>query len=164
MVGVMNALPRQGIPLRPDYGALIADQRRSLYRALAARTLGALRREEPSHIVKRSWPDDARACLLTRAASVPTATGGPLSQTRIGDLLLIAPGSAAAQLFARCMNLDFGGGVFEYKIPYPAAYPVPIFVGEGGAIPVVDGNFGSTTVGPVRKLAFATTISHELAV
>jgi Phage capsid family len=136
--------------------------RKNFHRTCAALALGTLNKEPADAIVKRSWPDDPRCAVLTRAASTPTATGGPLSQVKVGDLLLVAPGSAAARLFQRCLQLDFSGGIYEFRIPFVGAHPQPLFVPEGGAAPVVQANFGSATVGPVKKLMFIATLSREL--
>lgn len=158
-----SAPSARGIPLRPDAGALLADQRRSLHRALAAKVLGVTTREPAHRIVERVWGDDYRAALIVKAPSAPTtAAGSPLSQTRVGDLLLIAPGSAAAQLFQRCLRLDFDGGVSQYLVPYIGTHPTPLFVAEGSPVPVVQGVFGHAALGPVKKLIFITTVSNEL--
>jgi hypothetical protein len=53
--------------------------------------------------------------------------GAGISQTRIGDLLLLAP--AAAKLFSQCMRLDFNGGVLQFNIPHAAAHATPLFAG-----------------------------------
>jgi hypothetical protein len=160
----MNALtPRQGIPLRPDAAALVADQRRSLHRAIAAKVIGARSREPAHQIVNRAWPDDIRASLIVRAPTTPTTTtaAAALTQTRTSDLLLVAPGSAAAQLFSRCLRLDFDG-ISQFLVPYVGAHPTPLFVGEGAPIPVGQAALGHATVGPVHKLAFITTLTNEL--
>jgi hypothetical protein len=159
----MNALAPRGIPLRVDRDALVADQRRSLYRAIAAKVLGARSREPAHRIVERAWPDDHRAMLITRAPTTPTSTtaAAALAQTRTGDLFLVAPGSAAAQLFSRCPRLDFDG-VSQFLVPYVGAHPTPLFVAEGAPIPVGQAGLGHATVGPVHKLAFITTLSNEL--
>jgi hypothetical protein len=76
-------------------------------------------------------------------------------------LLLIAPPSAAAKLFARGMQLDFAG-VLQYLVPHVSTHPVPLFVAEGAPIPVVQGATSKATVGPVKKLAFAFAISNAI--
>jgi hypothetical protein len=83
------------------------------------------------------------------------------SQTHVANLLLVAPGSAAAQLFDRCMKLDFTG-VYQINVPYAGAHATPTFVGEGLPINVVRTLTASTTVGPVKKFGFITSATREL--
>src|SRR5262249_12698456 len=75
--------------------------------------------------------------------------------------LLVAPGSAAAQLFDACLRLNFDG-VLTYLVPHVATHPVPLFVAEGGIVPVVQAATASTTVGPGRKLSFIVGLTREL--
>jgi hypothetical protein len=136
-------------------------ERRDFTRAIAARVLGKLRNEPPERIARKAWGDEGRLPLLTRAPVAPvTSPVAGISQTRVGDLLLVAPGSAAAQLFDRCLKLDFNG-VYQFNIPHPAAHATPLFAGEGLPINVVMSPVATTTVGPVKKLGFITTFTKE---
>jgi hypothetical protein len=138
---------------------------RALFRSLAARVLAKIHGGPPERFARAAWPQDRDAvALITRGAVSPldTVAGAPFLQTRITDLLLgLAPGSAAAQLFARCMRLDFGG-VLQYSIPHVSTRPVPLFVGEGRPIPVSQAALASTTVGPTKKLSYIVTLTREL--
>jgi hypothetical protein len=139
------------------------NDRRAFNRLVAAYVLGKLRHESPAEIIRKTWRDDPRLALLTRAPVTPPAspvTG--ISQTRILDLLLIAPGSAAAKVFARCMQLDFTG-VYQFNIPHAASHATPLFSGEGLPMNVVMSPVATTPVGPVRKLGFITSFTRELA-
>jgi hypothetical protein len=151
------------IPLRLDADELVRRDRLSLHRALAGAVLGKLADQPPEKIVRRAWPDDTKASWLTRAPVSPMDTTGTsaLTATRVSDLLLIAPGSAAAQLFDRCLRLNFDG-VLQYLVPHVATHPLPLFIPEGGIIPTVQAATASTTVGPVRKLAFIVGLTREL--
>jgi len=133
-------------------------------RALAALVLAKRDGVMPVDFVEREWPDDHHAHWLTRSAVVPEFTTGSasaLAPTRVATLLLIAPPSAAAKLFARGMQLDFAG-VLQYLVPHVSTHPVPLFGAEGAPIPVVQGATSKATVGPVKKLAFAFAITREL--
>jgi hypothetical protein len=150
---------RNPVIVPEDRGNGHAD-RQSFCRALAVRTIHKLSRERPWDIVRRAgWTDDHR---LTRAPVSPaTSPVTGVSQTHVGNLLLIAPQSAAAKLFAECMRLDFTG-LYEIVVPYAASHATPQFVGEAMPINVVRSPTASTTVGPVKKLTFITSFTREL--
>jgi hypothetical protein len=139
---------------------------RALFRSIAARVLAKIHGGSPERLARASWPQDrAAVALITRGAVSPldTVAGAAFVQTRITDLLLgLAPGSAAAQLFARSLRFDFEG-VLQYQVPHIAIRPVPLFVGESAPIPVVQPGVASSTIGPTRKLSFIAAISRELA-
>src|SRR5262249_45091456 len=79
----------------------------------------------------------------------------------VRSLLLLAPGSAAAQLFARCLQVDLEG-VLQVSVPHVATHPLPIFVAEGGPTPVVQPSLAKVIVGPARKLSFIVGLTREL--
>jgi hypothetical protein len=137
--------------------------RRDFNRSLAAHALAKMRNETPERIARKAWGDDCRGIpLLTRAPVSPLSSPvTAVSQVHVGDLLLVAPGSAAAQLFARCMRLDFAG-VYQITVPYASSHATPLFAGEALPINVVRSPIATTTVGPVRKLGFITTFTEEL--
>jgi hypothetical protein len=132
--------------------------RQDFTRALACRVLSQLRNEPAERIAKRAWGE---VPLLTRAPSSPMATPQAFSQTHVGDFLLVAPTSTAAQVFDRCMKLDFNG-VYQINVPYAASHATPLFAGEGLPIAVVRSPVATTTVGPVKKFGFITTATREL--
>jgi hypothetical protein len=84
-----------------------------------------------------------------------------LSQTQVGDLQLIAPGSAAAKLFAACTRLDLGRAL-QINVPHASGHATPAFVGEGLPIAVAMSPVATSVLGPARKLAIITTFSREL--
>jgi hypothetical protein len=135
------------------------NDRQDFTRTIAAHALSKLRNEPLERVARKAFGD---VPLLTRAPVTPQSspvTG--VSQTRVGDLMLIAPQSAAAQLFARCMRLDLNG-LYTIQVPYASVHAVPLFAGEGLPINIVKSPVAVTTVGPVRKLSFGTTFSREL--
>src|SRR5262249_34985508 len=149
-------------PLRPDAGELVRRDAQSISRMLAGCVLSKIHGGSPESVVRKAWPDDTRAHVLTRTATSPTDTSTTaLTTTKTSPLLLIAPSSAAARLFDRCLRLDFAG-VLQYYVPYVSTHPVPLFVAEGGVIPFVQPSLNKATVGPVKKLAFGFAITREL--
>src|SRR5215831_1868112 len=160
--------------LRPDFGVLrgetrrpahLRTDRRSFQRALAARVFSHIHKQaSPDEIVARTWPTDDEAGWLTRASMSPDSTTGSaaaLAITKVTSLLLVAPGSAAAQLFDKCLRIDLEG-ILQVNVPHAVTHPTPIFVAEGGPIPVVQGATGKATVGPARKLCFIVPLTREL--
>jgi hypothetical protein len=141
-----------------------AAKTKSLYRALAAMALGQLLRERPLDILERAYPNDHAAALITRAASSPTTTttGADLLGQLSGSFLSgLAPQSAAARLFAQCVQLDFSG-VYQFFIPYASTSPAPVFVGEGLPFPVAQGVLDAAVIGPVHKMLLAVGIVNQL--
>jgi Phage capsid family len=157
----MNAPRPAGIPLRPDRDALAAEQRRAVSRMLTAVAIGGLKRRAASAIMQEYWPGDTRAGMLTKGAVSPTSTASFPAATGVAFLPSLAPQSAGVRLFERSLKLDFAG-VSTYSVPSAATFPPPLFVGESAAIPVVQGDLDTVTVGPTRKLAFIVPISIEL--
>jgi hypothetical protein len=158
----MSYLPehRKGLPLRIDHDAARGAERRDFLRGLACRVLGQLRNEPPERIARKAWRDE-NIPLVARAPSPPMAAPQPFSQTRVGDFLLVAPTSAAAQLFDRCMKLDFNG-IYQITVPYAASHATPLWTGEGLPLNVVRSPVATTAVGPVKKFGFITTATREL--
>jgi hypothetical protein len=164
MIAAMNySARRQGIPLVADPIAVSRDIHRAFERSLAAHALGRVHGQAPDSIVRKAWPDDARAAVMTRAAQSPTDTtnAAALMATRVSPLLLVAPPSAAARLFESCVKLDFTG-VHAFYVPHVNTHPVPVFVSEGSPIAFVQPNTGKATIGPVKKLAFGLAVTEEL--
>jgi hypothetical protein len=151
------------IPLRADPDAIRSDTYRAFHRSLAAHVLGRVHGQSPDMLVRKTWPDDMRTAVLTRAAVSPTDTtsGAALTATKVSPLLLVAPASAAARLFENCVKLDFTG-VHQFNIPHVNTHPVPLWVAEGAVIPFVMPNTGKATVGPTHKLAFGLAVTEEL--
>jgi hypothetical protein len=136
----------------------------SIHRALAAIAVSQITRERPVDILERSCSSDHAAGLIVRAASSPTttATGADLLGHLSGSFLSgLAPQSAAARLFAQCVQLDFSG-VYQFSIPLATTSPAPVFVGEGLPFPVAQAVINRVLIGPVCKMLLAVGIVNEL--
>jgi hypothetical protein len=151
-------------PIVPeDRAAFAAESRRSWHRAIAAHALATLRRnDDAATIVKSTWPNDARAQLIVRGASSPTATADYPSFNPVVAFRSLAPGSAALALFERGLALDLTG-ISTIRIPAVAGLPVqPIFVAEDMAAATLQWTMESTVVGPARKVLIAAVVTREL--
>jgi hypothetical protein len=161
MLAAMTTYPRQGIPLRPDPHALAAADRRSLVRAFTANVLGVVRNQDAGDILRRAWPDDAQAAMIHRAAVSPTLTSDFPAITTATVLPALAPASASARLFARCMQVDLAG-VAMVRVPHVATAPQPGFIVEGEPAPVAQFSLAGVDVGPARKILIQAAVSGEL--
>lgn len=159
----MNAPARQGIPLRPDPGALFSSQRRSFVRAATAMALAARDRQRPDAILAKSWPDDASASRILKGATSPTTSSGYPQVEAITVLPMLAPSSASARLLGAASSVDLAG-VSSVAVPYIGASgrPVVPFVAEGMPMPVVDMTTSVLRVGPVKKLLIGSALTNEL--
>jgi hypothetical protein len=160
-----RALVPEDLDLHP------AAERRAFHRAITAQALGVLRRSDPARILKGAWPNDRTAAMAlqaitTRAASPPTMTTDvPMLQVEAVRVLpLLAPQSAALQLFSRAISLDLTG-VATIRVPNVATILPAKFVSEAGPGPVQQFTVGSAVLGPVRKILIlgATTTELETA-
>jgi hypothetical protein len=152
------------LPIVPEDLGRNGSATRSVARMLASVALGPRLREDPEKLVTKTWPSDIQAELLTRAAVAPTSTtdATALTPTMTGAFLhALAPQSAASRLFDRCLKLDFSAA-HQFLIPYPSLLPVPIFIGEGQPMPMVQASLGSAIVGPTRKILLGSAVSNEL--
>jgi Phage capsid family len=161
MLVSMNEPHLRGIPLRPDASVLRHEQTQSLYRALIATALGRMRNKPAADMVRSLWPDDGGAKWLTRAPTTPLDRSQYPQLTAINLLPLIAPRSAASQLFELALRLNFAG-LNTISVPNAAEVPGALFVGEGKPIPVSQAGLVAATIGPVRKLALITGITREV--
>jgi hypothetical protein len=168
MIAVMSTalLPaRQGIPFRADANAIAAENHRSTMRMLFAVALSPVKKQSAESIIAEHWPNDATAALLTRAAMTPinTTTSGLPMLSVVRLLPSLAPGSAASRLFAQAgLKLDFTRK-YQFFLPHIGTLPEPVFVGENGAFPVVQGLLAGVVVGPTTKMGFMVSVSNELA-
>src|SRR5262245_47181521 len=105
------------IPLVPDRSALAAADRRSLHRAVAAMALASARGERPETVLRAIWGDDAQAGLILKAAVSPTTTSSYPQITAANILPALAPASASARLFARCLSIDLSG-ISKVRLPH----------------------------------------------
>jgi hypothetical protein len=157
---------QQPIPLRPDFGALATEQRRSLNRALCAAVLKSGPRSQiaPERFCASTWPDDRQAIRIAKAVSSPTSTttAGALQLSAVGMFRSLAPASAALKLFEAGLSIDLRG-LQSVRVPsITAQLPTVVFIGEGDPIGAIDLSFSSNTVGPVKKLAILAAVSEEL--
>jgi hypothetical protein len=161
--GMNYTEPRRGLPLRADPAELARAERRSFHRAVACMIRGHVDHEPATAVARRSFPDDARADWFVRAATAPidTTSASALTRLQVSPLALLAPPSAAAQLFDRGRKLSFDG-VTRYQIPSVQAHPPATFVSEGAPIPLVMAVTEATTIGPPSKLSFLASVSEEL--
>lgn len=138
----------------------------SLARAALAVIKGA---RDPSvrsvEYARKTWPDDPGVNVILRApsqaASVATPSwAGILSQTAIAFVDSLVPLSAGADLLRRCLTLSFGGAG---KILVPGIFlPLADFVGEGAAIPAIQGQTSTQADVEPTKLAVIVGLSREL--
>jgi hypothetical protein len=157
----MNAPVRQGLPFRVDRNALAAEQWRALHRAMTAIALGAVRKADPTSIMRTEWPSDDRAGAVLKAISSPLDTSGYPGLDAVTTLPQLAPSSAAMKLFQLGTKLDLRGKR-TISVPNISVPPAPIFIAEGGAAPAVEFPFGKAALGPVRTIRLLSAISREL--
>src|SRR5262245_53410434 len=159
----MQMIRKPLVPEDLDGDRLASEQRRSLHRALTATALGALRQKPTATVLRQCWPSDELAGLVTRSPVSPLGRDGfpQATVTSMDVLSLVAPASAAAQLFARCMRLDLGSS-YAVNVPNAATVPLPVFVGEGGAIPAAQASFAASAIGPARKMALICGLTGEI--
>ena len=150
------------IPLRADAGALERSERRAWQRSIAASVFACSQRTNAAAILKATWPGDTRAASITKAATSPTTSSMFPAQDVVAAFKSLAPGSAAASLFALSNILSLAG-LLTIRIPYVASLPpVQIFIGEGLPAPVQQFTLDSSTLGPTRKMLLMAAVSGEL--
>jgi hypothetical protein len=152
------------VPLRPDYSAAASNQFRSVQRAITAIAIGAVTQEHYEKILARHWPrDDTAAVILKAAVSISdTTTVTSVPETAVAAFLGgLAPQSAAVRLFERCVRLNFAG-VYQYTIPRATTWAAPVFVAEGGPMPILLDVIGNVTVGPTKKMMMGAAVTGEL--
>ncbi|OSI21189.1 hypothetical protein [Bradyrhizobium canariense] len=151
------------IPLRPNYAEAERIERRSWHRAITASVLATGQHSNPARVLKSSWPSDARAQTILKAAVEQTGTGDFPPLDAVTAFRSLAPGSAAVQLFALSPNQLNMQGISTVKVPNVAGLPVvPIFIAEGRPAPNLMFTMAATAVGPVRKVLLMSAVSGEL--
>jgi hypothetical protein len=164
MIGHMTKSPLGAIPLRPDYSAASFNQSRSVQRALAAIAIGAVTQENSEKILQRNWPRDDTAAVVLKAASTisDTTTVTALLETAVAAFLGgLAPQSAAVRLFEKCVRLNFAG-VYQFTVPRATTSAAPVFIAEGGPMPISQDVIGNVTVGPTKKMLMGAAVTGEL--
>jgi hypothetical protein len=153
--------PVRGIPLRPDRNALAVERQRAFARAATAIALGAVRKADPTSILRAEWPNDDRAGVVLKAISSPLDTSGYPGLDAVTTLPQLAPSSAAMKLFQLGTKLDLRGKR-TISVPNISVPPAPIFIAENGAAPATEFPFGKAALGPVRTIRILSAISREL--
>ena len=76
-------------------------------------------------------------------------------------LPILAPESATVRLFAKCRRVSLDG-ISSIIFPYIAPGVLPVYVIEGGPMPVVKRSTTGTKLGPPKKILVGAGISEEL--
>lgn len=145
------------IPLRPDRDAV----REAAMTSLARAAINAARSVH-DRFAKSAWPDDLTAKLITRGAvtQMTIADSQAFQTVAVAFIASLTPVSAAAQVIARSLQLNFDNAV-QINVP-SLTLPRAEWVGEGGAIPVVEGTASLSTPISPAKLAAITTMTNEM--
>jgi hypothetical protein len=160
----MNAEPKRTlspVPLRPDYDAALAGDRRATLRAITALAVAAVRGSDPVAILKAGWPDDRVAAEVLRAVSSPTSTASYPVANVVGLFRSIAPKSAALELFSYGRSIDLTG-LNTVSIPHIGLSPAAPFVAEGAPGPVIQAPTSALVIGPTRKILVMAGVTREL--
>jgi hypothetical protein len=149
---------RTPIPLRPDAGALARNALTSVARAAlwSAKTWGkTVAKGHP-------WPDDKAVDWLVRSPVAPTRIqdAQALAQVRVHFLPSLVPASAAAAILSAAIGFSFDG-VAQISVP-SMSIPTAGFIGEGQAIPVLDGTTSANVPLTPSKLAALITLTREM--
>jgi hypothetical protein len=153
------------IPLKPDWNALAERNVRALVRACIAEGRSKTT-DQPlaaGGIVRRLWPDDDTAHLITRASLPPSALASTNALARIAyDFVsAMAPMSAGAALLDAALQFFFERAAYLSVPSFTANASTVAFVGEGTPIPVVQFVAGAVHLQP-KKLATITVLTEEM--
>jgi hypothetical protein len=139
------------------------DPVRSIARAAVARAKHQIDRSiKVEEYAAKTWPLDSYVPLILRAAVTPydMTNAAALVQISAAVLEVLAPASAAAELFKRCPSVTLGPASGGVTVPHCNAVPVA-FVADGAAKPVVQGLTGGVRIDP-HKVAGIIPVSSEL--
>jgi hypothetical protein len=138
----------------------------ALIRAIAAECIAFAGGGSPDVVLKERWPrDEVARSFITRAATTPTTTttANALLTTATGDMLLsIGPQSAASQLFAQGLMLDFAA---SQTISVPNVLSAATFsnvVAEGNPIPVYEARSGPSTLLTLQTIKGICIFTREV--
>jgi hypothetical protein len=148
-----------GIPLRADPDALARSVLRSLARAAIHVGRNAGKRVPEKH----QWAEDRAAIeWLTRAAVSPTSMAGTtaLAHVQLNFLPSLIPVSAAAAVLVRTVQLSLDG-VATASCP-AVSLPTAGWIGEGQAIPVLQGTTSTAATLSPYKIAAIIVLTHEM--
>ena len=147
--------------LRRDPGALARAGRTSISRAVTSLLLAKSHNMAPGELLRRTWPDDAGAAVVLKAAQDPLATTDFPGQSLVTALRRLAPTSVALRVFEQALQVDLAG-LNTVKVPIVATAPTASFVGEMAPAPMLQLGLGDLTVGPVRKLLVQAALTDEV--
>jgi hypothetical protein len=159
------------IVFRPDRRATRNAAASSFVRAATVALIAAVGRsvDEPDVLARRLYPGERDVGLVLRAATAPASTtqsGWAAELTNVGaitDLLsILAPASAAAAVFAQCLNWQWPTGVSGLSIPTLNVSPsFAAWIGQSSPYPVVDFVSSRVTVTP-KKIGTIATFTREM--
>jgi hypothetical protein len=146
-------------PVRPLYRAAVAAMRAAI----------TMKQRTPTEVVEQTWPKDAAAIAITKAATTPASItgwgGAATAKTIVADFVSdLVPLSGAAELMRRTPNIDLTG-IREATIPGRSGLPSgsAAWAAEGDPAPVKQFTVTSNTLGPVKKLLLGAALTRELA-
>jgi hypothetical protein len=167
----MTVVPRQGIPFRPDVNAIITRAVQSLTRAVAAEAIRYFERDRNPHanptiesILKKRWPDDHTAWIVSRTASGPAMASqatwaAELAQVGYAFLQILVAQSAGAAVLTGGLNVSFNGAG---TVRIPGIEPGQAgWVAEGQPIRVIKDLTSGPTMTPY-KIASIAVLSREM--
>lgn len=141
-------------PLVPEDIDRRSDPARTLFRAMTSHVVARARARDgvAADVASEFWPSDKVTKAAVNPATVGTAAwAGNVSPTGVAAFLSgLAPRSAAAQLFEAALRVDLAGQN-SVNVPRLSTNPAPNFVAEGAPIPVEQGTFADTAVGPAKN-------------
>jgi hypothetical protein len=138
-----------GIPLRPDREGLAREWKHDFIRSATVSVLSRVRKTDP------------REVELEIRAPVSPLKASDFGGGSVVKIILLAPKSAASQLFTLATVVDLRG-IDTLSFPSPTNFADASFVAEGQPIALRQGTFAGFTIGPVRKLALLSALSGEL--
>jgi hypothetical protein len=143
--------------MRPDPDA----QARAALRSVARAALIASRTAAKSP-QKSEWQSDRTVEYLLRSPVSPTtlAATTALAQVRVHFLPSLVPVSAAAAVLGESMQFSFDGAS-QISVP-SVSLPTAGFVGEGAAIPVIQGTSTANVSLTPSKLAAILVLTREM--
>jgi hypothetical protein len=152
---------QRGISLRPDPDALA----RNVLRSLARAAIHVGRNAGKRTIEKHPWPEDRAAIdWLTRAPVSPASMAGStaLTHVQLNFLPSLIPVSAAAAVLVRTVQLSLDG-VASVSCP-AVSLPTAGWIGEGQAIPVLQGTASAAATLSPYKIAAIIVLTHEMII
>lgn len=144
-----------------------ADPLRDWRRSFVARAVGIETSQSVAAAVRSLWPtDEATQERIIRGVTAPASLTGWGSQLAGGAgavfVRSLQATSAAANLFGAAGLAPMRGAATVSLPLLSSNIGVPTFVGEGEPIPVMQGSFGTVTLGTPKKLAMITALTGEL--